>query len=399
MKSVIMAAVGDVLVDRRKPGEVFEHVGSVLRSADLTFGNFEGVLTDTHAATPGSSTAAIVRTANAAPLGVFDIMSLANNHSMDAGYGGLTDTRKSLAAVDVATVGAADGLADALAPVIVDRGGLRIAVLAVTSVFAIGVEARADVPGIAPLRAEDCWAPAAPGMHTPGVPPRILSVLNEDDWERVADSVGAAREAADVVVASVHWGDHTRPWVLTDHERLCAELLAEAGADLVLGHHQHMLRGVEFVDGTPVCYGLGHLVFDYPRYPDELRSRGIDVDELTADQLTEQFGEFGIFPRPESPGFPFHPMARKTAIAVIELAPQKAVRCGMVPCHIDASGIPRPITRDDPGWDEAVAFLRTCAEKARLSSDVLDKGWRHAGCDVLEWAPARGQDNAPTASA
>lgn len=390
MRPVVLAAVGDVLVNRPEPEEVLSSVEPLLREADITFGNFEGVLSDVHAATPGSSTSMIAGTANATPLNSFSILSLANNHSMDAGYGGLNSTLERLAAVGVASVGAGSELTSALAPHVTEHGGLRIAMLAVTAVLAIGVEARETVAGVAPLRAEDCWAPASPGYCTPGVPPRIFSILNERDWENLEQAIAAVRSEVDIVVVSVHWGDHTRPWVLTDHERLCAELLAEAKVDLVLGHHQHILRGVEFIEGMPVCYGLGNFVLDIPGYADELRWRGLNVDDMTPRMLAEQLGEYGIFPRQETPAYPFHEITRTSAITIAELSKEGVTRCGMVPCRIDASGVPRLVSREEGAWEDTLSFLRDCAEKGHLASRVVDSGWTYAGHDVLEWTPAEG---------
>jgi poly-gamma-glutamate synthesis protein (capsule biosynthesis protein) len=386
MNSVVIAAAGDVLVHRQNPDDVFSSVGPLLRQADLAFGNFEGVLTDRHSATPGSSTAAIAGTANAAPLGAFDVLSLANNHAMDAGYGGLDDTLATLARAGTAAVGAGRTIERAFAPHITERSGKRVAILAVTAVLALGTEANQSCPGIATLRAEDCWAPAHPGFCTPGVPPRIISILNEADWETLKQAVTDARKKADIVIVSVHWGDHTRPWILTDHERLCAQLLAEAKADLVLGHHQHIMRGVEFIDGMPVFYGLGHLVMDMPRYADELKIRGFNVEEMTPRELSELFGEYGHYPRPETPIFPFPAIARNSGIAIIEISEDKHIRCGMVPCLIDTSGIPCAISRKDKEWSNALSFLSDCADKGNLASKVLDKDWTYAGFDVIEWA-------------
>ena len=83
--------MGDVLVDRPDPGTALAGVHSLLNSADVSFGNFEGVLSATHAVVPGGSRAAVVSPGNVSGLTGFDVMSLANNHSMDAGAGGLAD--------------------------------------------------------------------------------------------------------------------------------------------------------------------------------------------------------------------------------------------------------------------------------------------------------------------
>jgi poly-gamma-glutamate capsule biosynthesis protein CapA/YwtB (metallophosphatase superfamily) len=394
MSRVFLAAVGDVLVDRSDPAGALAGVQSLLGVADVAFGNFEGVLSDTHAVVPGASSAAVVPPASACGLGIFDVMSLANNHSMDAGDGGLASTMKALAGQGVLTVGAGPSLGDALTPVIVERNGLRLAFLALSAVLQHGAEARLGVPGVAPLRAEDAYFPRFPGVSCPGVPPRVVSILNEADWERAAAAIGQARQSADVVAVSAHWGDHTQPWVLTDHEHLCAELIVEAGADLVLGHHQHMLRGVEFITGKPVLYGLGHIVFDYPRLGEELASYGFDLAGLSTDELTDAFGKYGIYPRPEHPAFPFHPLARRTGVAVLEIDGTGVIRCGIVPCMIDEAGIAHPVRRDSEDWLPMLQFSRECQSRAQLAATVEDTGTEFGGCPMLEFC-----DSAVTESA
>ncbi len=385
MGGLLLAAVGDVLVDRPDPDGALAGVRPLLAEADVVFGNFEGVLTDAHAVVPGASQASVVPPANVSGLAIFDVMSLANNHSMDAGRGGLADTMAALGGQGVLTVGAGPMLADALAPVIVERSGLRIAFLAVSAVLQHGAEASQGVPGVAPLRAEDAYFPVHPGISCPGVPPRVVSILNEADWEQLAAAIAGARQQADVVVVSAHWGDHTQPWVLTDHERLCAELITEAGAHLVMGHHQHMLRAVEFMDGKPVLYGLGHIVFDYLRMSEELASYGFDVTGQTADQLAAAFGEYGIYPRPEHPAFPFHPLARRTGVAVLQIDGSGVTMCGIVPCVIDETGTARPLRRDHEDWLPMLRFLRECQSRARLSTTVEDNGRDVGGYPLLEF--------------
>ncbi|MEU5432231.1 CapA family protein [Streptomyces sp. NPDC020719] len=378
-----IAAVGDVLVDRTDPGRALEGVQPVLAAADLVFGNFEGVLTDTFRATPGAPASTVVATANAVPLSVFDVMSLANNHAMDAGYGGLADTTATLAARGVRTVGAGMSSAEALRPVTVRVGERRVAVVACTSVLAVGAQAGPATPGVASLRAEDCYAAPVPGCLCPGVPAKVVSVLDDGDWARVEKAITDARARADVVVVSVHWGDHTRPWVITDHERLCAELIAAAGADLVLGHHHHALRGAEFIGGTPVFYGLGHIVFDMPRFPDDLRAAGFDIDRASPAELVEVFGEYGFYPRPDNAAFPFHPSTRITAVALVELDDDGIGRCGLVPCLIDLDGIARPVARSDARWAEVLGHLRESMARPRLGTEVVDRGETFAGCPLV----------------
>jgi Bacterial capsule synthesis protein PGA_cap len=372
-----IAAVGDVFVDRPEPAEALSGIAPLLEACDVTFANFEGVVTDRHAPVPGSSDASIVPPAQAEPLRVFDVLSLANNHALDAGHGGLADTIAALGGV--AVVGAGPTLAAASRPVVV--GGVAFA--AAAAVFPTGTEAQPGAPGIAPLRVEDYYAAPFPGMYVPGVPPHVVSVVDEEDWSRLAAAVEEARAAADVVVASMHWGDHTRPWVLTDAERTCAQLLVEAGADVVLGHHHHLPRGAEFLDGKPVFYGLGHAVFDQPRLGDEFRRRGVDLEAMDDDERVAAFGEWAVYPRRASPRFPFHPLYRRSMAAVVELDGAEVVRAGVVPLLIGEDGIARPVSRGGPGWAAALEFFARCQAEGGLATELRDAGWVRGGCDLL----------------
>lgn len=355
MSTVTLVAVGDILVNREDPEAALSGIRPLLDAADVAFGNFEGVLTDTHPVTPGGWPPALTGTRNVRALTGLDVVSLAHNHAMDAGSPGLLDTVQALASVGIRPAGAGLTLADALRPVLVERDELRVAVIAATAVLQHGAEAGPQTPGVAPLRAEDCYLTPYPGGCAPGLAPRVVSILNEGDWEAVAAAVGQARETADLVVVSMHWGDHTRPYVLTDHERLCAELLAEAGASLVLGHHHHMPRGVEVITGTPVFFGLCHIAFDAPNYP--------------GDQGT---------------------LYRRTGVAVAELSAGGIERFGLVPCLIDDDGVARPVGRGEPGWSEALEVLEQGQQVPGLDAKVIDDGWVFAGCDVVEFAQPTG---------
>lgn len=389
MDTICLAAVGDVFVDRSDAESALAGLRPLFAAADAVFGNFEGVLTDRHPAVPGGSAASVAPTARAGGITGFDVMSLANNHAMDAGQGGLADTVTALSGQGIRTVGAGTNLAGALAPVLIERDTVRLAVLAVTAVLQHGAEARPGIPGVAPLRADDCYLPLYPGVRCPGIQPKVISILNEDDWTNLAAAIEQAKQPGTLVAVSVHWGDHTQPWVLTDHERLCAELIAEAGADLVIGHHQHILRGMDYVSGVPVWYGLGHAVYDYPRLADELASYGHDITGLTSAELTARFGEYGIYPRPDHPNFPFPEIARRTGVAVMELAADGVQRCGLVPCLIDSDGVARPVQHGSADWATLVEFLTECQSRAGLAAQVVtDTDWQLAGHPIVEFRAA-----------
>jgi hypothetical protein len=162
-----------------------------------------------------------------------------------------------------------------------------------------------------------------------------------------------------------------------------------AGADVVLGHHHHLPRGAELLDGKPVFYGLGHAVFDQPRFGDEFRRRGIDPrGDGRRRARAAAFGEWAVYPRRASPSFPFHPLYRRSMAAVVELDGAELVCAGLAPLLLDEDGIARPVSRGDLGWADALEFLARCQAEAGLSTEVRDAGWVHGGCDLVELVPA-----------
>lgn len=381
--SVILAAVGDVFLDRPDV-HAWGTAGAVLSDADLVFGNCEGVYGDGIEPVPGASAATIAPTANAAGLAVFDVMSLANNHAMDGGYPGLRSTLRLLDEASVRAVGAGPDLDRAGAPVVLTRRDVRVGVVAVTSVFPYGCEAAAELPGVAPLRGVNAFLPYEYREWTPGVQPNVVAALDATDADRLEETLGAAREDCDLLVVSAHWGDYSRPYDVTDFERECAAMFVEFGVDLVIGHHHHLLRAVEVVDAVPVLYGIGHFAFDQPGIVEEYRRAGITAEVLESPGYRRRFGEYGIHPRADYPLLPFHPDARMTVIAVAEAGTDGLRRAGVVPCHIEADGTISALGRADPRRAVVVEYLQRCCAVADCPQPSDDsEEWTLGGVEVL----------------
>ena len=166
-----------------------------------------------------------------AELGV-DCVTLANNHALDYGREALLDTFEHLRSAGIPWVGAGADEAEARAPVVLEAGGMRIAVLGLSD-HPSEYAARPDRPGIAFADLE--------GGRLP-------------DWLRA--SPGEA--GADAVLVTPHWGPNMTPRPVA-HVRAAAAALVSAGATLVAGHSAHVFHGVE----GPVLYDLGDFLDDY----------------------------------------------------------------------------------------------------------------------------------------
>lgn len=241
---VTLAVAGDVLFDRgvRKAIErggddaLFDGVREELSRADLAVVNLECPLTTRglRAAKPFSFRAEPERAGALARAGV-DVVTLANNHTLDYGRTALLDTVAAVERAGMLAVGAGRDRAAALRPRIVERNGLRIAFLGYCDLFIEGTTPRADAPGVA-----------------------------SGDRDALVAAIAAARKDADAVVVLVHWGTEYRARP-TESQRAFADRMLEAGATAIFGAHPHVLQPVERRGDAVVAWSLGNFVFDQVR--------------------------------------------------------------------------------------------------------------------------------------
>ncbi len=240
-KAIRIIAVGDLsfngryhrLLARHGPAQPFRRVSAAWSSADLRLGNLESPITTAPKTFPSKLTlrsapdaAASLRTAG------LDCVTLANNHMLDFGAAGLADTRTALDAAGIAHVGAGTDLASAAAPVVLHRNGQSIGLLG----FCL-------VAQNSPLYA----GPATPGVAA-------------FDADAAARSIRGLRPCVDWLIVQIHWGVEMSR-LPTTRQRQWARRIVEAGADLIVGHHPHVVQPFETVAGAPVFYSLGNFLF------------------------------------------------------------------------------------------------------------------------------------------
>lgn len=167
-------------------------------------------------------------------LGV-DLVNLANNHVYDYGEDAFLDMLSILKEETLPYVGAGADAFEAENPYYIDLDGKKVAVVAAT---------RAEKYILTPEATED-----SPGVFRCYDTERLLEVVQEADAQ------------ADFVIAYIHWGTEYSE-VLEEAQTEGARLLAEAGADVILGAHPHCLQGAEFIEDVPVLYSLGNYWFN-----------------------------------------------------------------------------------------------------------------------------------------
>jgi poly-gamma-glutamate synthesis protein (capsule biosynthesis protein) len=211
----------------------FRNIAPVLREADIAFANLETPLSER----ARNSGAFVLSTAFADGLrwAGIDVVTTANNHALDAEGEGLVDTKAALREAGIGAVGTGINLEDARRPYIIERDGIKIAFLGYAQFVNAGNSAFAleDYPGVVPLD------------------PFII----KEDIRRVRDQV-------DYVAVSFHWAiensQETHPMA-----REFAYDILDAGADIILGGHPHVPRGVEVYKGKVIFYCFGNLIFGH----------------------------------------------------------------------------------------------------------------------------------------
>jgi poly-gamma-glutamate synthesis protein (capsule biosynthesis protein) len=233
-----LAWMGDVMLADgpgrviARGGDPFAHVGELLRSADLRIANLECVIATGGQRVPKPwAFRAHPRTLPVLQRHV-DVVSLANNHSGDFGAAAFDEMLGRLERAGLPWFGGGRTAREAHQPRIIERQGLRIALLAYNEMFPRQFEATERSAGAA-------WA----------------------DEERIVAAIRAARRQADIVIPYLHWGQEQET-VAHARQRALARRMIEAGADAVVGTHPHVRQDSEIIDGKPVIYSLGNFVFD-----------------------------------------------------------------------------------------------------------------------------------------
>lgn len=323
-----LAAVGDVVLAREDPAGAFARVAPLLRDADLRVANCEVPLSNR--GMPQHAKHEVLHSSSQMIAGLvaagFDVVSLANNHTMDYGPEALRDTIEGLERHGIACCGAGADDAAAWRPAVLERRGLRVAFLSCASEAYLGYAAHPEKPGIAVIRRDPLYGPQA---------------VNPDDLDRLVGAIRAARTAADVVVVCCHWG-LSQSRALTVSQRAIARAALRAGAALVLGHHPHVLQGIQVAGRRAVCFSLGNFVFDLP------------------------------------PPF-LGPATRRTMMVRAHLNRGGVSRLGLRPVRINGAGQPEPVPPGSPEFTEIVDQMRGMCRplQTRLlldASEVVAKG-------------------------
>ena len=240
---ITISCTGDILFDRGVKIKLnaygydypYKNVLEVLKKSDLTIGNLECPLTS--AGTPVYKRSDLIfkgDTKNAKELKAagFDVLNLANNHSMDQGREGLLNTMEALKDNNIAVVGAGLNKKDSHKPVFVTRGGVKIGILSYSCFPAEGYIFDSEMADICHF-----------------------------DENLLKEEIVKAKKDCDFLMVFFHHGNEY-DFYPSEIQKKYSHTAIDNGADIVVGNHPHVLQGAEKYNGKYIFYSLGNFIFD-----------------------------------------------------------------------------------------------------------------------------------------
>jgi hypothetical protein len=346
-QDITLYAVGDIGPDRADPASIFRHVRDVIREGDFAFTQLECNLSNRGVGL--AENARNPKIAEAIKQAGFNVVSFAGNHCLEAGVDAFFDTLDNLKKQELPVIGVGKNIEEARKPAIIERKNTRIAFLAYNSVIPAGHWAEHNRPGCAPLRAWTLYEPTDPSQ--PGTPCRIHTFPYRNDIQAMMEDVKKAKSQADLVMVSMHCGIHFTPAVIAEYQREIAHAAIDAGADLVLQHHAHILKGIEVYSGKVIFYSLCNFALELLFMTAERTANHAFREK--AHGLNPDWNP----PYPDYPSFPFPSDSRKTLIAKCIISDKKIKRVSFLPTIINQQAEPEILKPDDKRFGEIVKYV------------------------------------------
>ncbi len=243
--------LGDIMIGRlvnevlkyQKPEYIWGDTLNILKLADLRIGNLECVISDI--GEPWSLTPKVFhfrsdsKNIDVLKVAKIDIVSLANNHTLDYGYEALFSMLENLKKNKIMFAGAGKNLKEAKKPLTLNKKGIKIGFISFTDNEPVW-SAKENFPGI-------YYVPID---------------LNDQRAKDLFDLVKKTKNNVDLLIVSAHWGPNWgyRP---QPHHIPFAHKLIESGADIIFGHSCHVFQGIEIYKEKVVIYSAGDFVDDY----------------------------------------------------------------------------------------------------------------------------------------
>jgi poly-gamma-glutamate synthesis protein (capsule biosynthesis protein) len=362
---LILLLTGDLILDVDDPDHWLSGIAPAVRAADIAIGHLEVPHTQrgTELAHDVPATPAPPENLDALSRAGFAAVTLAGNHIADWGGEGIADTIDRLDQLGIAHTGAGQNAAAASVPARLESHGRRIALL---SYNCVGPEAS----WAGPTNAGCNYLRLVTADGSPVAPAAPLTAIAPEAIERLRADIKAARDTAELVIVALHKGIVHTPARLAPYERPLTAAALAAGADIVVGHHAHILRGIEVTDGRPVFHGLGNgCVVTHALSP----AQDHPARAAWARRRRELFD---FEPDPRYRLAPFHPEAVHGVLGIVIVRADGGLQCGVVPVFVEPPG--RPVCVTDERADTVIAYV----ERIGALADLPAQTWRRQSASL-----------------
>ena len=305
----------------------------------------------------------------------FDALTLCTNHIFDLGPDPIEDTIALCEENELAHTGAGMNLEEASEPAIVEKDGVKYGFLAYNCTGPIGSWAKPDKAGCNYVHSVAHYVNELP---TIGGPTPCYSFPMPQDVERMQKQIADLRDKVDVLAVSLHKGVGFVPAYVGMHESTIAKAAIDAGADVIFGHHGHMLKGIEVYKGKVIFHDMGNLqaLADLPDGTPFFRYGTLKVQRVRGDLTEEQkISRQREFDR--RVGAPFVWGANGTACEVppmdqmyhsmlgkVYVEDGKVTKVNFVPLRFHDEGAPYVLKREDPEAQQLFEYMQNITENA-----------------------------------
>lgn len=345
-------AVGDLILEEPHADGLLEPTRALLQSGDVVIGHVEtpftneGVVSTAGFPAPASPPERLEALARAG----FHAASLAGNHIFDQGMPGVRDTAEALTRFGVAPTGAGMNLEEAQRPAIVQAKGRRVGVLSYNTVGPRESWATGSKAGAAYIRTLTHYDLQ---FANPGGAPKVYTFCDPEDLDAFCAQVERTRAETDLLVVALHKG--AVGVNMTWYEKQLTHAAVEAGADIVVGHHPHSLRGVEIYKGRPIFHGLGNFAAATRAFSGKAANK----------ETSRTKAYYSVGSERGDDAYPFREETRHSMIAKCLVDDAGRIETRFIPCYIEGPTWPAP----REGRGEAVLdYVRTRSQDAGFKS-------------------------------
>lgn len=361
-EQITLLATGDNIPSREDYDSLYCHVAPALKAADITFGQVETVLIDksiedlypyvaSQARMPCSSDPGV---AEGMKRNGFDIVSFSSNHALDYGRTHFLNTISYLRDAGLEVIGVGKDETDARRFSVMERKGTKIAFLGYCSILPQDYWAQEARPGMNPARGHTYYEQIE--HDQPGTPPRIHSWAHKEDKAKMLEDIRKAKQQADIVVVSMHWGIHFTEAQIAEYQFEYAHDAVDAGADLILGHHAHILKPIEVYKGKVIFYSLGNFAMEDPN--NMARDKATLHQDMRSSKKHQEMakirGGFGEGNNKKT----FPEDCYYTMIAKIAIEDKKISRVSYLPAYIPDDFNPYVVKPGDPLFDTIQNYMK-----------------------------------------